>query len=161
MGSRLLCVTIFVAVALVCGLTRLRTWLTDSAVGGAAPQASLSLANTVRDLGPVSDQKEWEIAFPVRNAGARRLVLNEVDLACDCGDPTLRTIVVQPRETVNLVVRLNSRSAVGPVENVASFTTNDKSCPRLNLTVRATVHATERSANPRANDRATVSLLNR
>ncbi len=161
MRSRLFCVTILLAAALICGLTRLRTWLVDAAGGDVASRAAVSIANTVLDLGPVGDQKEWEITFPLRNAGARRLVLNEVDLACDCGDPTLRTIVVQPRETVNLVVRLNTRSAVGPVENVARFTTNDKSCPRLNLTVRATVHATGRSANPRANDRATVSLLNR
>jgi hypothetical protein len=107
-------------------------------VNGAQP-AVVSLTNTHRDLGPTSQRKLWEAAFAVHNAGGQRLVVNQLDTACDCGERSLRTFLVAPGETVDLIVTLDTRLGGGEVENVASFTTNDPQRPRFDLTLRAIV----------------------
>ena len=104
---------------------------------------ALVLPKNVRDLGRVSTRQEWRVTFPIRNAGARRLVLNELDVGCDCSDGVQRAILVAPGETAELEVTLDTRFATGCVENIATFTTSDPAHPRFDLTVRAWVDADE------------------
>jgi hypothetical protein len=101
--------------------------------------ATVSLASTHRDLGTTSESNLWEVAFPVHNIGGRRLVVNQLDTTCDCSERSLKTILVAPGETVDLIVTLDTRMANGEVENIASFTTSDPNHPYLHLTVRAVV----------------------
>ncbi len=122
--------------------------------------ASLVLSKDVRDLGQTSIQGEQRVSFLVRNAGTRRLVLNELDRECGCGKDVVRTILVAPGTTVEVNVPFDTRTATGPVENIASFTTNDPTQPRFDLTVRAFVVA-DKPMLPDRGDRKLGSVLNR
>lgn len=102
---------------------------------------SLVLFHNVRELGRTSIREECRVSFPIHNAGRRRLVLNELDQECGCGDQTLNTILVAPGETVEVYVPLDTRFSTGLVENHASFTSNDPAHPRFDLTARAFVAA--------------------
>jgi hypothetical protein len=127
-----------VGIAVVVGFLALAMYRTGDARPNAA---SLVMSDRVRDLGPTSIREERGVSFPIRNAGTRRLVLNELDQQCGCGDRVQRTILVAPGETVEVNVPLDTRFATGAVENSASFTTNDPAHPRFKLTVRAFVTA--------------------
>lgn len=102
--------------------------------------ATVSLQDTRRDLGRTGPQL-LEAAFPIRNTGGRRLVINELDTDCECGERSLRTYLIAPGETVDLIVTLDTRPARGAVANTVSFTTNDPQRSRLELTVQAFVDA--------------------
>lgn len=116
--------------------------------------ATVSLGSTLRDFGRTSQLKLWKAAFPVGNSGGQRLVINELDTTCDCGERSLRTFLVAPGETVDLIVTLDTRFARGEVENIASFTTNDPQRPRLNLTLRAFVDAPAITISELGDDRS-------
>lgn len=133
--------TAVAAVALTCGLIGIDPPLAKTSLGSQEPRADLAIGSTVHHLGLIGDRDAWQVRFPVRNIGARRLVLNEIDSECGCGDRMLRTMVVDPGEIVNLIVRLHPRSASEAVEKTVCFTTNDPRHPRLDLTVSAMVAA--------------------
>jgi hypothetical protein len=122
------------------------------------PRASLNLSNHIRELGHTSIQKEWRVPFQIRNSGTRRLVINETDPDCGCGNRSLRTILVPSGETAELTVTLDTRFAAGPIEAIAAFTTNDPARPRFNLIVRARVDAASLPLNAKPEDTA-VSIL--
>lgn len=130
-----------VVVMLACCLIGLHWRAAITSIEGRPPRVELSIGNQVHHLGQIDDRQEWRIQFPVRNAGTRRLVLNELDRDCGCEDQILETTVLQPGETGHLVVRLNPRSATGNVQSEACFATNDPALPRLELTVSAIVGA--------------------
>jgi len=104
-----------------------------SAPGPQRPR--VEVLDSERDLGEVA-RDVWHVSFRVRNSGAARLVLNQLDPDCDCGR-VLRTIVVPPDDTAEVTVSLDARHADGPVETRATFMTNDRAQPRLALSVRA------------------------
>jgi hypothetical protein len=121
-------------------------------------RASLNLPTHICELGHTSIQKEWRIPFQIRNSGTRRLVVNEADRDCGCGNRSSRTILVPPGETTELTVTLDTRFAAGPIEAIAAFTTNDPARPRFNLIVRAQVHAASLPLNSKPED-TSVSIL--
>ena len=103
-----------------------------------ATQTARCVAEPIQDLGHTSVQKEWAVVFPVRNDGARRLVLNELEPGC-CGDRVRRTILVPPGATAKVTVTLDTRRISGPIESTVAFATSDPAHPFLNLTARAWV----------------------
>jgi hypothetical protein len=121
--------------------------------------ASLVLPKTVRDLGRTSTRQERGVPFQIRNVGTRRLVINEVDAGCGCGDPRRKTVIIPPGESVEVTVTLDTRFANGPVENIATFTTSDPGHPRFDLIVRAWVDADEHADDREVNQRQQVSVL--
>lgn len=102
-----------------------------------ASRAVLSIAETSQDLRHNDLRQRWSLTFSVANQGDRRLVLNEIGSHCGCDDDPPRTIVIQPGDRVDIELILDTRTAIGPVQSVKSFTTNDPSRPRLDLTVSA------------------------
>lgn len=134
--SALAAITVGVAVLIVC----VRLAISFSGPARSAG-ALLVLPANVRDLGRMPASRELHVPFQIGNAGTRRLVLNELDLECCCGDHALRTILVAPDKTVEIQVPFHTRCETGLVERIVSFTTNDPAQPRLDLTVRAMVAA--------------------
>ena len=126
---------------------------------GPRGQWTLYVAEKLRDLGRTPVQKKWDVDFPIRNIGTRRLVVNELDPGCRCGNRVHRTILIPPGETAEVAVTLNTRFDSGPIETTAVFTTNDPGQPRFNLTVRAWVDAADVLAHSRAHDESEVSIL--
>lgn len=124
------------ASAMLASLVRMQPLRAGIKAEAVQPCAVLSAASTHYHLGQTSAATQWQIVFPIRNLGARRLVLNELDPGCDCGD-ALHTIVVPPLETAEITVFLDTHNAVGLVESEKSFTTNDPQMPRLELKVDA------------------------
>ena len=64
------------------------------------------LKRTEWDFGTVSAGPTLRAAFPVRNAGNRRLILREHSRSCDCVSAARPSIIVQPGESVELVTTL-------------------------------------------------------
>lgn len=108
------------------------------------------VAEPTRDLGHTTVQRELGVIFPIRNNGMRRLVLNEVDRQCQCGDRARRTIVIPPGATDEVTVILDTRFAAGPIEATAAFTTNDPRRPTLMLTARAWVDTADAAGHSSA-----------
>jgi hypothetical protein len=98
-------------------------------------------ASTARDLGHTHVREEQRISFPIRNGGSRRLVLNEMDAGCGCGNPTVRTVIIPPGERREVTLTLDTRFANGLVRQSASFATNDPNRPRFTVSARAWVVA--------------------
>jgi len=110
------------------------------------------------DLGSVTFQEERDIKFEVVNMGKRRLVINEIDSDCGCGEPVRRTVVIPSGEVGHLSVGIDTRFAIGEIRKQTSFTTNDPVQPRFELLVKASVQPTE---NPHSSldQRQQVSVL--
>jgi hypothetical protein len=109
---------------------------------GSAPQdarPAISLERTSQQMDITSERPVWEFAFPIKNTGSRRLILNELDLSCGCGEQIRQTIIISPGETEELTVTLDTRATMGRPEVIARYLTNDPSLPQFDLTVRATV----------------------
>jgi hypothetical protein len=123
-----------------------------------ATQAVLVVPNSVHDFGETSLQQIWQASFSIRNAGGRRLVLNELDQGCDCDDRISRTILISPGETTVVDAILDTRDADGLVETITRFTTNDPALPHIDLITRARV--TPLAASPATiEDRTQISVL--
>ena len=112
-------------------------------IPGGHPAAVLYVANPIVELGVLSPGEVREIALPIVNKGSRRLVLNEVDSGCQCGDRIRRTILIPPGATEEVIVGIDTRFATGAIEASTSFTTNDPAQPRFDLIVRAWVPVSE------------------
>lgn len=91
----------------------------------------------VMDLGTVEFGQNPMVSFPIRNFGNRRLVVNEVDVQCNCGLKILSTLVIQPGETKYVSKTLDTRFASGPIETIAAFRTNNPDRPDFQLITRA------------------------
>ena len=118
----------------------------------------LVLPHNVRDLGRRTTRQEWRVPFQFQNSGTRRLVINEVDTGCGCGDPIRKTVIIPPGESAEVTVTLDARLATGPVEKITSFTTSDPAQPRVDLTVRAWVDG-EKPVATGLDDRKQASVL--
>lgn len=98
----------------------------------------LAVAATTADLGEVAAGQTLQNRFELRNVGARRLVLNELDVTCGCRKNVRRTILVGPGESTEVTVSLHTERT-GPSENRLYFTTNDSNRPEFVLVVRGVV----------------------
>ena len=153
----------FLLAAFILGLPLLSTGVyffprTSHGTSSAARTAKC-VAEPIRDLGNTTLEKQWKIVFPIRNDGARRLVLNELEHECNCKDHARRVILVRPGATAEVTVTLDTRFASGPIEATTSFATNDPARPSLNLTVRACVDVAEAPRRSGADDDAQSSIL--
>lgn len=129
------------ALCLPWGSSAIQHGFVDNGIAADRAGATVLIPDPVQNLGQVSDRKQWQIMFPVQNCGNVRLVLNELDLECGCGDKSKQTMLVAPGTTMEIAVPFDTRFAAGSVENCVSFTTNDPAQPRVTLTVRAFVLA--------------------
>ena len=107
----------------------------DSARGGPVAIATA----TTCDLGKVSAGGTVEAAFAVRNAGTRRLILRESASGCECLTAAQPEIMVPPRATRKLIVRLDASKASGPMKLESRYTTNDPNHPVLTVTILANI----------------------
>jgi hypothetical protein len=105
------------------------------------PAAQVQIAGSSRDLGRILCGSEHTVAFLIRNAGTRRLVINEIESACGCASAVGRTIIVPPGDSVDVSVTLRASQVPGPIERVANFTTNAPGTSRFQLAVRAQVES--------------------
>ncbi len=151
--------SVALAVIALCVLTASQQRLTRSPALRSEQQAAIAITTTTQDVGFIGDHKILTTKFSVRNIGSRRLVLNEVDADCGCGNPVLDTILIPPGEWGELNVSLDTRFAKGLVEKTASFTTSDPERPRMYLTVRGWVHTNPHVSQSGLAERNGVSVL--
>jgi Protein of unknown function (DUF1573) len=90
------------------------------------------------DLGIISPFENRDVRFEVMNHGKRRLVINKLPSGCGCCEPD-DTVCVSPGETVDVMIRLETRSESGVFEKVTTFTSNDPNQPQFDLIIRASV----------------------
>lgn len=111
------------------------------------------------DLGAVTYREKREFRFCVVNKGNRRLVINEIDSDCGCGEPVRRAVLIPPGEVEQLTVSLDTRFATGEIQKLAEYTTNDPTQPRLELLVTAFVQSADDSRDAELEPHLGVSLL--
>lgn len=114
-------------------ITSLASWLRAEQISKIGPL--LHIASTKVDLGKIPQSESREVLFLVENKGSRRLVLNEV--SCDCGVSNRTAILIQAGKSNKVKVRLDTQFELGQIEQTVSFTTNDVTQPRVDLTVLA------------------------
>ena len=105
----------------------------------AAATPRLILPYTHRDLGTVPHGAILRAAFPVENAGTRRLILVEEVEGC-CGqsvDP--RSVIVAPGDSNDVTVEVDTARWHGSMQHSTHYRTNDPRLPRFTLRVTANV----------------------
>jgi hypothetical protein len=137
--KRLLVATLCVSAGAVCLANASWPAWTATRTPQSEDRPVISLRQTSHEIGQTAERRVWNCLFPIMNAGSRRLILNELDLSCGCGEQVRQTIIIPPGETQVLTVTLDTRQASGDTEAIARYLTNDPSLPRFDLTVRATV----------------------
>lgn len=148
-GLLLLGAAVYVCRPVFCGSASARA--RTSRNGDSRSKSRVYVSEPVRDLGRTSVRKVWEVAFPIQNHGTRRLLINELDLCCGVNRVS-RTFLIPPGETADVTVKLDSRSASGPIESTTRFSTNDPAHPTLELTVRAWVGTAEETGDANTDD---------
>lgn len=105
----------------------------------AGGEAAIELAETRRDFGPVPAGDPLTATFHVRNAGTRRLVLNE-EICGSCEeDPAEQTILIPPGASQELTVTLETAGLAGRILQDRRFTTNDPHTPQFTLSLLAEI----------------------
>ena len=99
----------------------------------------LGLGETVQDFGRVVSGEIVSKAFSLNNAGSRRLVVNE--FTCALCESKPQTTILQPGESVEVVVSLDTSGQQGTLRRVRNFSTNDPQHPKFTLEVLADVQA--------------------
>lgn len=97
------------------------------------------------DLGVLSPGENREVAFSILNKGDRRLVINEQDSGCGCGEPVSETLLIPSGDTKEIVFDIDAQYGLGSIKKKRSFTTNDPAQPRFDLIVKARVDRVEPS----------------
>lgn len=105
---------------------------------GGPARPVLRINATTADLGELAAGQTLQNRFELRNVGARRLVLNELDVTCGCRKNVRRTFLVGPGESIEVTVPFYAERP-GPTENRLYFTTNDSNHPEFVLVVRGLV----------------------
>ncbi len=123
------------------------------------PAAILYVANRTVDLGVLSPGDVREVAFRIANKGNRRVVINEIDRGCECGEPVRRTIVIPPGAAEDWVLNIDTKFKIGAFEKLTSFTTSDPAQPRFDLLVKGSVQPVEKSDDSDADQQQQVSVL--
>jgi hypothetical protein len=77
------------------------------------------------------------IAFPLKNAGQRRLVVQPVRRPC-CDPPGREPTILDPGESTSLVLKVDPAELLKSSEYSQAFNTNDPRRPKFRLTVRPT-----------------------
>ena len=104
----------------------------------AAP-AKLFVSETLHDLGEITDHRELDVRFVLRNVGGQRLVINELDSGCACSNARQPTVIIPPEGSAEVAVKLDTRFISGRAETKAAFACNDPATPQFTLIARAYV----------------------
>ena len=99
------------------------------------PRPIAVLAHTEWDLRDASPDSAWRSAFPVKNAGNRRLIILHRPRGCDCNDSVRRKIVVPPGESVSLEALVETADLGSDTHVELDYATNDPALPKFTLTV--------------------------
>jgi hypothetical protein len=134
-------------------------FIASQSILSGSPAAVLYIDNPLVELGALSPGELREVVYSISNKGNSRLVINEVDRGCGCGDPVRRTLLIPPGATKDMVVSIDTPITTGAIEKLTTFTTNDPAQPRFNLLVRAWVAPTEHLDGPDADQRQSFSVL--
>lgn len=94
----------------------------------------LKLDRSTHDLGTVSASSEWKAAFPVRNLGDRRLILQKVNAGCDCIANDEAPVIINPGQCQTILVQVANIEQLGPKTLTLKYRTNDPQKPLITLT---------------------------
>ncbi len=97
------------------------------------------LPSSDRDVGTITQGAVLRIAFPIANAGTRRLIVTEAAATC-CGRPANDgQIVLAPGESTNLNVSIETIRWCGQLDHAVRYLTNDPRLPQFTLKVTGDV----------------------
>jgi hypothetical protein len=102
------------------------------------PSVALLYGDTY-DFGDVSPGAILEARFPLENEGGRRLIIVEKSRSCDCIRAGQEELFVPPGGQMELVARLDTRKASGPMRLEIEYWTNAPNRPQLRLVLLANI----------------------
>jgi hypothetical protein len=130
--------SVLVALALLGGVIGLRLsihgdrWVDRDHSVAVVPQ-------TERAFGRVSAGPPLVAAFPVENAGGRRLILHPQGSSCACVAASRQPIIIPPGGRAVVALTLQTRDLRGCLQTELEYLTNDPRQPRLAFKVSAEV----------------------
>ncbi len=128
-----------------------------SATDNQPSRPRIELGTTTHDFGTVANGTVWETSFDVRNRGARRLILRQINGGCDCLVPQRAEIVVDPGAVHAIVAHFDAGDSQGLRRVELRYRTNDPLTPTVSFFVLAEVRpaAGHAQANPASADLTT------
>jgi hypothetical protein len=123
------------------------------------PSAVLYIADPVVELGELAPGEARQVVYRIANRGDRRLIINEIDRGCGCGDPVRRTWLIPPAATRDVAISIDARHQSGAIEKTTSFTSNDPAQPRFDLLINASVDPVRDVTGFDADPRQDFSIL--
>ena len=103
------------------------------------PAGKIRFAKTVHDFGAVSPGSRNSCGFTFTNVGEGVLKIGKIKSTCGCTVPDLKKKQYAPGEsgTVKVTYRVSSRA--GPSSKLLYVPSNDKTMPKVTLTVKAKI----------------------
>ena len=92
-----------------------------------------------RDLGTAPQGTVLRAAFPIKNAGTRRLILLKELEGCCGQSEAARPIIVAPGDSKDVTVEVDTARWHGSMQHSTHYGTNDPQLPRFTLRVTARV----------------------
>ncbi|MBY0359935.1 MAG: DUF1573 domain-containing protein [Candidatus Obscuribacterales bacterium] len=93
------------------------------------------------DLGKVEEGVEMRHIFKIRNDGGKLLVIKAAFSTCGCTIPKLKKKEIQPGETVDLEVIMDTSMKQGKVDKQVEIRTNDPVNPVSTIHIKADVRS--------------------
>jgi len=84
------------------------------------------------DYGDVMQTEEAKAVFEITNLGGGMLVIDSVDISCDCVDIEIGNKKILPNDTTKLIVRYNT-NLVGEIKKSITVISNDPKRSRITL----------------------------
>ncbi len=103
------------------------------------PTGKIKFAKTVHDFGPVSPSSRNSCNFTFTNVGEGVLKIGKIKSTCGCTVPDLKKKNYAPGESGTVKVTYRTSSKAGPSSKLLYVPSNDKTRPRVTLTVKAKI----------------------
>lgn len=97
------------------------------------------LERTNWDFGVVSPGSILRVTFPLKNAGRRDLLVRKCAMNTELSAGTPLTAILQPGESVDLVITVNTKGLQGKIQIESPYTTSDPCLPEFTVTILADV----------------------
>jgi hypothetical protein len=112
-------------------------WLSVCPTDGSAPKAALPYRH--RDLDAAIQGSILRAAFPIANTGNRRLILMKRDNRCCGSSARSNQIVVEPGDSTELNVEVDTTQWFGQLDYTVRYTTNDLTFSEFTLRITANI----------------------
>lgn len=107
---------------------------------------TIAVEGQTHDLGIIPMEVPAKDTFKLSNVGGETLLIEKVEASCGCTATDLETNSLNPGESTNLQITLDTSLKLGPVSKTIDVFSNDPKTPKLVLELKANVVVPEGKA---------------